>query len=43
MGTPRGLDAREDVVDRAYTSGMIGFLERWAKKKDLKRRKKRIG
>jgi len=40
MDTSRGLDAREEVVDRAYTSGVIGFLERWSRKKDLKRRKK---
>ena len=43
MGSARGMDAREEVVDRAYTSGMIGFLERWSKKKDLKRRKKNFG
>ncbi len=33
-----GLKVREEFVDRAYSSGMIGFLERWSKKKDLQRR-----
>jgi hypothetical protein len=42
MDTSGGLDAREEVVDRAYTSGVIGFFERWSKKKNLKRRKKRM-
>jgi len=33
-----GLKVREELIDRAYESGMIGFLERWSKKKDLRRR-----
>ena len=33
-----GLKIREENVDRAYEAGMIGFFERWSKKKDLKRR-----
>jgi len=37
------MDAREEVVDRAYNSGTIGFLERWSKKKILKRRKRKMG
>ncbi|MEE8399520.1 MAG: hypothetical protein V3S89_10980 [Desulfobacterales bacterium] len=36
----KGLGAQEEFVDRAYTSGLIGFLERWSKKKDLERRRK---
>ena len=43
MGTSKGMDAREEVVDRAYNSGTIGFLERWSKKKILKRRKRKMG
>jgi hypothetical protein len=35
-----GLKVREEVVDRAYESGMIGFLGRWSKKKELNRRMK---
>jgi len=38
-----GVKVREEIVDRAYDSGMMSFLERWSKKKDLKRKfKKRI-
>ena len=33
-----GLKLQEERVDRAYSSGMMGFLERWSKKKDLRRR-----
>ena len=33
-----GLRVREELIDRAYASGMIGFLERWSKKKDLRRK-----
>jgi len=43
MGSSKGMDAREEVVDRAYTSGVIGFFERWARKKVIKRRKKGMG
>lgn len=38
-----GVKVREEIVGRAYDSGMMGFLERWSKKKELKRKlKKRI-
>jgi len=38
-----GVKVREEIVDRAYDSGMMSFLERWSKKKDLKcKLKKRI-
>jgi hypothetical protein len=33
-----GLKIREEMVDRAYQSGIITFLERWSQKKDLNRR-----
>ncbi len=35
-----GLKVKEEHLKRAYNSGMIGFLERWSKKKDFHRRKK---
>ena len=35
-----GLKVREEQIDRAYNSGMIGFLERWSKKKAIDRKKK---
>jgi len=28
-----GLKVREEKLNRAYESGMMGFLERWARKK----------
>jgi hypothetical protein len=37
---PEGLKVREETVDRAYKSGMIGFFERWSRKKELQRRMK---
>ena len=33
-----GLKIREEFIDRAYTSGTIGFVERWSKKKHIKRK-----
>ena len=35
---PEGLKVQEEKIDRAYTSGMITFFERWSKKKDFKRK-----
>jgi hypothetical protein len=39
MNRVEGLTVREEKVDRAYASGMIGFLERWSRKKELHRQK----
>ncbi len=33
-----GLKVEEERVDRAYSSGMMSFFERWARKKDLHRK-----
>ena len=38
MAGSDGLTVHEELVDRAYDSGMIGFLGRWSKKKDLDRK-----
>jgi hypothetical protein len=35
-----GLKVREEQIDRAYSSGMIGFFERWSRKKAINRQKK---
>jgi hypothetical protein len=35
-----GINVREAAVDRAYTSGSMGFVERWSRKKELSRRLK---
>lgn len=40
MQGEQGFKVREEKVDRAYKSGMMGFLERWSKKKGLDTRKK---
>lgn len=31
-----GLKLKEELVDKAYDSGGIGFFERWVRKKDIK-------
>ena len=33
-----GINLRETVIDRAYASGAMGFVERWSRKKELSRR-----
>ena len=38
MEGTEGLAVREEVIDRAYSSGLISFWERWSKKKDFQRR-----
>ena len=42
MAGTDGLDVREEIVDRAYASGMMKFLERWSKKKTLHQKKRRL-
>ena len=37
----KGLAVEQERVDRAYASGMIGFLGRWSRKKDIHRQEKR--
>ncbi|PIE70263.1 MAG: hypothetical protein CSA22_08655 [Deltaproteobacteria bacterium] len=34
-GEQEGRQTREELVDRQYEAGMIGFLERWSRKKML--------
>ncbi len=38
-----GLKVKEELVDRAYASGRISFIERWSKKKTLNRKRKDEG
>jgi hypothetical protein len=33
-----GLRIRGACLDRAYAAGMVGFLERWSKKKEIHRK-----
>lgn len=43
MTRPDGLAVREEFIDRAYDSKMIGFFERWARKKAIRSLKNRKG
>ena len=36
-----GLKVQAEKVDRAYASGMMGFFERWSRKKTLDRQMKK--
>jgi hypothetical protein len=42
MSRPRGIGVREEMVDRAYASGRIGFLKRWSKRKAYNRQKNQM-
>jgi hypothetical protein len=35
MAQKGGITVREEMVDRAYASGVMGFLDRWSRKKAL--------
>ena len=37
---PEGATVEEEIVDRAYDAGRIGFLQRWSRRKQLSQRKK---
>ncbi len=37
------LTFEEEKVDRAYEAGQLSFLERWARKKSIYRRKRSLG
>jgi hypothetical protein len=39
MRGKEGITVREEVLDRAYAAGVMGFLERWSRKKYLHRLK----
>jgi hypothetical protein len=39
MGQEHGSTVREEMLERAYRSGMIGFFQRWSRKKSLNSRK----
>ncbi|MFO7838945.1 MAG: hypothetical protein R6X08_05560 [Desulfosalsimonadaceae bacterium] len=40
MEQPAAIDVESEKVDRAWESGMIGFFQRWSKKKQLYRKKR---
>jgi hypothetical protein len=39
MQTPHGTKVKQEALNRAHRSGMIGFWERWSKKKLLEQKK----
>ena len=41
MAEGGGITVREEMVDRAYASGMVGFFERWSRKKALNAQRQR--
>jgi hypothetical protein len=41
MGQPGGLGVREEMIDRAYRGGVMGFFQRWSQKKCIHRMKKK--
>lgn len=41
FGESSGFQLEEEMVDRAYHSGRMGFLERWSKKKQLSKKRKK--
>jgi hypothetical protein len=40
VGGRSGDPVKEEMIDRAYASGQVGFWERWSRRKALQRRKK---
>lgn len=41
MGSRSGIGVREEMIDRAYRGGLIGFMQRWSQKKSIHRLKKK--
>jgi hypothetical protein len=37
IGSPEGLGLQEEKVDQAYEHGLIGTLERWSRKKLIRK------
>lgn len=42
IGKASGYTVREEMVDRAYRGGVIGFLQRWSQKKNIHRLKSKV-
>ena len=41
MDGAEGITVKEERVDQAYDSGMIGFFDRWSRKKALNKKRKK--
>ncbi len=42
MGKASSYSVREEMVDRAYRGGVIGFFRRWSQKKSIHHLRKKI-
>jgi hypothetical protein len=42
MADKGGIAVRQEMVDRAYASGTVGFFERWSRRKALSAQKRPI-
>lgn len=42
MERPSGIEVREEMVDRAYSSGRLGFFQRWSRRKSFSRQRSRM-
>lgn len=42
MAGLKGIDVKEEMVKRGEKAGVIGFFERWSKKKTLHKEKNRL-
>jgi hypothetical protein len=40
MAAGEGAKVREEMVDRAYESGVMGFFQRWSRKKQFHQRRR---
>jgi len=43
LGKGSGYSVREEMIDRAYRGGVIGFFQRWSQKKSIHRLKQKSG
>lgn len=43
MADRGGVVVRQEMIDRAYAAGTVGFFERWSRKKALCTQKRRQG
>lgn len=41
MGSDDGVQVEEELIDRGSSAGLINFFERWSRKKQVARRKKK--
>jgi hypothetical protein len=41
IGEASGYSVREEMIDRAYRGGVIGFFQRWSQKKNIHHMKKK--